>query len=84
MPAPPEKKFADAAEPARGDAARDWSARPSIVGRSVHPVPPFPMRRVRCECRRCGVHTVTDVGFRVAGSCCNCGSFELVPVEEAR
>ena len=82
-PETPEQATAPVEAPC-GDSARDWSTRPSVVGRSVHPVPPFPLRRVRCECRHCGVHTVTDVGFRVAGNCCNCGSFELVPVEEAR
>ena len=43
---------------------------------------PGPLHRARCECRRCGVHMITDVGFKVAGSCRNCGSFELVPIAD--
>jgi hypothetical protein len=46
-------------------------------------VAPSPLRRARCECRRCGVHMITDVGFKVAGSCRNCGSFDLVPIGNA-
>ncbi len=44
---------------------------------------PGPLHRARCECRRCGVHMITDVGFKVAASCRNCGSFELVPIADA-
>jgi hypothetical protein len=41
-------------------------------------------RAVRCACARCGAHTVTTVGFVVAGNCSNCGSYELVPVRSER
>lgn len=39
---------------------------------------------VRCACMTCGAHTNALRTFRVAGSCPNCGSFELVPVEGAQ
>jgi len=26
---------------------------------------------------------ITDVGYKAAGSCRNCGSFELVPIADA-
>jgi hypothetical protein len=38
---------------------------------------------VRCACAICGTHTNALKSFRIAGSCSNCGSFELVPVEGA-
>jgi hypothetical protein len=38
---------------------------------------------VRCACSVCGTHTNALKSFRIAGSCTNCGSFELVPVEGA-
>jgi hypothetical protein len=38
---------------------------------------------VRCACEVCGTHTNAVKTFRVAGSCPNCGSFRLVPVEGA-
>jgi Zn finger protein HypA/HybF involved in hydrogenase expression len=38
---------------------------------------------VRCECERCGSHTNAMRTFRVTGSCPNCGSFELTPIEGA-
>jgi len=28
------------------------------------------------------VHTITDVGDKVAGNCRNCGSFALVPIAD--
>lgn len=56
--------------------------------RSIAAAPPLPApaspvpraRAVRCACARCGAHTITTVGFVVAGNCSNCGSYELVPV----
>jgi len=36
---------------------------------------------MRCACRRCGAHTITDVGFVIGGPCSLCGSYELRPVE---
>jgi hypothetical protein len=44
---------------------------------------PPPLRRMRCECRRCGAHTITNVGYVVAGNCSNCHSYQLVPIEPA-
>jgi hypothetical protein len=38
---------------------------------------------VRCACTVCGTHTNAIKTFRVAGSCSNCGSFDLVQVEGA-
>ena len=38
---------------------------------------------VRCSCEVCGTHTNAVKAFRVAGSCPNCGSFRLVPVDGA-
>jgi hypothetical protein len=38
---------------------------------------------VRCACTVCGTHTNALKSFRVVGSCSNCGSFELVPIEGA-
>ena len=38
---------------------------------------------VRCACMTCGAHTNALRTFHVAGSCPNCGSFELRPVEGA-
>jgi response regulator RpfG family c-di-GMP phosphodiesterase len=33
--------------------------------------------QARCECLSCGAHTVSNVGYKVAGQCPNCKSFEL-------
>ena len=50
----------------------------------VVPAPgPPEWQRMRCACRRCGVHTVTNVGYTVAGHCPNCGSYELIPISAA-
>jgi hypothetical protein len=38
---------------------------------------------VRCACAVCGTHVNAVKTFRVAGSCQNCGSFDLVPVDGA-
>ena len=38
---------------------------------------------VRCACTVCGTHTNALKSFRITGSCSNCGSFALVPVEGA-
>jgi Zn finger protein HypA/HybF involved in hydrogenase expression len=38
---------------------------------------------LRCACEVCGTHTNAVKAFRVAGSCPNCGSFRLVPVDGA-
>jgi predicted Zn-ribbon and HTH transcriptional regulator len=33
--------------------------------------------QARCECRNCGAHTTSNVGYKIAGQCPNCQSFEL-------
>ncbi|MDQ6834896.1 MAG: GAF domain-containing protein, partial [Actinomycetota bacterium] len=38
----------------------------------------------RCACGDCGAHTTTGVGYKVAGCCPNCGSYDLVEVGGAR
>ena len=38
---------------------------------------------VRCACAVCGAHTNAMKTFRVTGSCPNCGSFDLSPVDGA-
>ncbi len=40
-------------------------------------------RLVRCACAACGTHSNAVLTFRVTGSCSNCGSFELLPIEGA-
>jgi len=47
-----------------------------------HPERPAP-QLVRCACMICGTHTNAVRTFRITGSCANCGSFDLVPVEGA-
>lgn len=42
-----------------------------------------PFGRMRCACERCGSHTITNVGFAIAGNCSLCGSYELRPLEPA-
>jgi hypothetical protein len=44
------------------------------------PVNVLRLRPVRCECRVCGAHTITDMCYSVGGNCQNCGSYDLVPV----
>ncbi len=39
--------------------------------------PHVPFHRGRCHCLVCGTHTIADVGFRVAGQCPNCHSYQL-------
>ena len=39
-----------------------------------------PPRAMRCACQACGAHTIATVGYKVAGNCPNCGSYELSPV----
>lgn len=51
-----------------------------LPARSEAPAPGR-LHRARCACGRCGAHTFTNVGFTVGGSCPNCGSFDLVPVD---
>lgn len=38
---------------------------------------------VRCACEACGTHTNAVQTFRLTGSCSNCGSFDLVPIDGA-
>jgi hypothetical protein len=38
---------------------------------------------IRCACVVCGTHTNAVQTFRLTGSCSNCGSFELVPIDGA-
>jgi HD domain/GAF domain len=35
----------------------------------------------RCECLSCGAHTTSNVGYKVAGQCPNCKSFELAEIK---
>lgn len=45
---------------------------------------PRPMPLTRCVCHGCGAHVMTRVGrVVVEGTCGNCGSFDLVPLEAA-
>jgi hypothetical protein len=44
---------------------------------------PRPFRSMRCACRHCGSHVITNVGFAIAGNCSTCGSYELEPLEPA-
>ena len=57
-------------------------AKPALRVVGGTPEPPV-WQRMRCECRRCGVHVVTNVGYTVAGECANCGSYELSPISPA-
>jgi hypothetical protein len=38
---------------------------------------------VRCACAVCGTHTNALKTFRITGSCANCGSFDLMPIDGA-
>jgi Zn finger protein HypA/HybF involved in hydrogenase expression len=38
---------------------------------------------IRCACTVCGAHTNAVKTFRLTGSCPNCGSYELSPIEGA-
>lgn len=42
-----------------------------------------PAQVVRCACAKCGTHTNAVKAFRVAGSCANCGSYDLQPIDGA-
>jgi hypothetical protein len=44
---------------------------------------PRPFRSTRCICQRCGSHTITNVGFAIAGNSSTCGSYELEALEPA-
>jgi len=39
--------------------------------------------RVRCACDRCGTHVMATRTWHLTGSCENCGSFALTPIEPA-
>ena len=39
--------------------------------------------QVRCECVGCGAHIVAQTGYRLAGQCGNCGSYELRTLDAA-
>jgi hypothetical protein len=47
------------------------------------PTPRFRARAIRCACDHCGAHVIAKAGFRVAGSCGNCGSYEITPIKPA-
>ncbi len=71
--------------PGRTGSSPDVSPRQAAENELPRPgnaFTPGPLHRARCACRRCGVHTITDVGYKVAGNCHNCGSFELVPIAD--
>ncbi len=52
------------------------SALVSIVrSASERPAPAF--HQARCQCLSCGAHMTTNVGYKVAGQCPNCQSFDL-------
>jgi len=55
---------------------------PSVNDVSQPVVRPTP-QLVRCACVECGTHTNAVQTFRLTGSCSNCGSFELVPIDGA-
>lgn len=52
----------------------------TIRPRTEGPIRP---RLTRCECLTCGAHTNAVAARRVHGTCPNCGSAQLVPVEGA-
>lgn len=52
-----------------------WTAHPG-----EGPIRP---RLTRCECQNCGAHSNAVAARRVHGSCPNCGSTQLVPVQGA-
>jgi len=71
--------------PERTESSEDISPRQAAEDAWPRPGGGFargPLHRARCECRHCGVHTITNVGYKAAGSCHNCGSFELVPITD--
>ena len=45
-------------------------------------LPSFRMesRFVRCSCDHCGAHLIARSGFRLAGFCENCGSYEITQI----
>lgn len=43
-----------------------------------------PPRQVRVSCSNCGCHVFVQAGFRIAGQCLNCGSYELDSLPEER
>jgi Zn finger protein HypA/HybF involved in hydrogenase expression len=54
----------------------------TLTEHTAQPDPrPHAFHRARCECRGCGAHTMADVGYKVAGQCPNCGSYDLAEVE---
>jgi hypothetical protein len=55
---------------------------PSVHDAAQSVVRPAP-QLVRCACAECGTHTNAVQTFRLIGSCSNCGSFELVPIDGA-
>ena len=36
---------------------------------------------LRCRCASCGAHVTAQSGYRIAGQCQNCGSYELMPLD---
>jgi hypothetical protein len=59
----------------------DSRSLPGTTGKVEADLQPPRLHRARCECRRCGAHTITYVGYKIAGGCSNCGSYELVAIE---
>ena len=55
----------------------------SPSGNAVHNVARPTPQLVRCACVECGTHTNAVLTFRLTGSCSNCGSFDLVPIDGA-
>ena len=60
-------------------ALTETSLTESKIHRTERPAPQL----VRCACESCGSHTNAMRTFRITGSCPNCGSFELTPIEGA-
>ncbi|MGI9184886.1 MAG: hypothetical protein ACR2GZ_07965 [Solirubrobacteraceae bacterium] len=60
-------QFCPTAAGALVSVVRSASARPSF-------------HQARCECLSCGAHTTANVGYKVAGQCPNCKSFELAEI----
>ena len=57
-----------------------------IIASPTQDVPPLARiapQVIRCACDVCGAHTNAVKTFRITGSCANCGSYELTPIEGA-
>lgn len=80
MTRPTALRHADFEDPLGLPASRP-SALAAISPRDVESPPK--LVRTRCACQRCGAHTITKMGFVVAGNCSVCGSYMLTPLGPA-